>query len=115
MIRDDALAWFACSQAIAPIVPGTNTKRYESRRGSGASVRARKVATAMPERLSLASDGWQTCVEISTSSVRLARQEALAVGEVAVREGGVDADLVLAVLERERARRGSGRSPSPRW
>ena len=53
----------------------------------------------MPDRLSLPSDGWQTWVEISTSSVALARQEVFAVGEDAVAERRVDADLVLAVLE----------------
>ena len=53
-----------------PIVPGMNKKRYESRRRRAASARIAALATAMPERLSFASDGWQTCVVHRISSRR---------------------------------------------
>jgi hypothetical protein len=54
---------------MAPIVPGTNRKRQVSRRrGRAASSAASAAATTIPDRLSLASEGWQQWVETSTSS-----------------------------------------------
>ncbi len=54
------------------MVPGIQTKRTESRRpapaaASAASSSASRLVSAMPERLSLASDGWQTWQETRTS------------------------------------------------
>ena len=50
------------SQVSDPIVPGAKTKRQLRRGRVPCSARASAAATAMPLRLSLASDGWQTCV-----------------------------------------------------
>jgi hypothetical protein len=47
------------SQVIAPMVPGANTNRYVYQGSASASAMASWVATAMPARLSFASDGWQ--------------------------------------------------------
>ncbi len=57
------------SQVMAPMVPGAYTNRKVCRRrGRAASACASSVETAMPDRLSSASDGWQTCDEIRISS-----------------------------------------------
>ena len=57
------------SQVIEPIVPGMNRKRYDYRRDARrARTRASSAATAIADRLSLASDGWQTWQETRTSS-----------------------------------------------
>ena len=56
------------SQVMAPIVPGMNSTRYEYRSGRPVICRARNVATAIPDRLSLHSAGWQMWQDSSTSS-----------------------------------------------
>jgi hypothetical protein len=45
------------SQIIEPIVPGMNRNLYENLSDKGLRYLARNVLTAMPERLSLHSDG----------------------------------------------------------
>ena len=67
MTRDSTFS-FAASQAIEPIVPGMKRKRYDRRRGASASLAASSVRSTMPDRLSFASEGWQTCVVSKTSS-----------------------------------------------
>ena len=54
----------------------------------------------MPERLSLASAGWQTYVLSRSSSSVAPGMRHLARGERAVRQVGVDHDAVVTVLER---------------
>ena len=53
---------------IAPIVPGTKRKRYVYRGLSSPMRRASVAASAIPERLSLQSEGWQQWHETRTSS-----------------------------------------------
>ena len=53
-------ASFRASQVIEPIVPGMNRRRYESARDARPAAPPSSVSSAMPERLSFASDGWQT-------------------------------------------------------
>ena len=57
----------------------------------------------MPERLSLASEGWQVWQEIRTSSLGPPGQEPFAVGQVSRLERRVDADLVLVLRSARRA------------
>ena len=64
-----------------------------------ASTAASSVRSAMPERLSFASDGWHTWVVEQNLVVALAREEALAVRQRSRRERAVDDDLVRVVVE----------------
>ena len=84
--------------------PGDRADRARARTGNGtcsgaacASARPGARRRPRPERLSLASEGWQTWLEIRISSAVVAGQHALAVGQAAVLERGVDDRLVLAV------------------
>ena len=72
------------------------------------------VSSAIPERLSFASDGWQTCVVSRTSSSRSPGSDALAVRQRPGLERAVDDDLVLAVLERVELRLREAEAPGPR-
>ena len=61
------------------------------------------------------SEGWQMYVESRTSSSRLARQDALRVGEDAVLERGVDHGLVLAVRSASSCRCGRQKPQFSLW
>ena len=50
---------FSFSQQSGPIVPGANRNLYVWVSSRSISCFASIVATAIPDRLSLASDGWQ--------------------------------------------------------
>ena len=68
------------------------------------------VSSAIPDRLSFASDGWQTWVVSRISSSRSPGSEALSVRERSGLERAVDHDLVLAVPS-ESSCRSRGRNP----
>ena len=94
------------------MVPGMNRNRYDNRRVECVdSHSARNTATEMPDRLSLQSDGWQTCVESSTSSCTLPGQIVLSVGQVAVFQRRVDATSYSASVKRRQLLGADAESP----
>ena len=88
------------SQQSGPRVPGLQSRRYVWLSRCCPSVLASAHRTTMPERLSLASAGWQTYVLRRNSASRRAGDGHLARGQRAVLEAGVDDDPVVTFLER---------------